>query len=137
MEVDFGWIDTAWKIMTWFRKEQRKRRNIFIVKALTNPYKVPLGITLTDNLYDLRTIEGLLTVAQLAEAGCHTGDSCYIEPMVDPQITAHYRPQLRTVARKYGLPDIDDPQRLEKIEHILHDNDMLNWMPTRKGWSIT
>lgn len=78
MEVDFGWIDTAWKIMTWFRKEQRKRRNIFIVKALTNPYKVPLGITLTDNLYDLRTIEGLLTVAQLAEAGCHTGDSCYI-----------------------------------------------------------
>jgi hypothetical protein len=95
-----------------------------------------LGFAITDVPIDLHTIEGLLAVAQLTEAGCHTGDSCYIEPLVEPEHTAPYERQLKKVARKYGLPGLHDPDRLRKIESILHGMaDKLRWHPPDK-WSI-
>jgi hypothetical protein len=131
-----GWLDKASKAVVWLQAERKKRRDIFVLKAVSNAHRTALGFAITDVPIDLRTIEGLIAAAQLTEAGCHTGDSCYIEPLVEPENTAPYERQLKKVARKYGLPSLDDPNRLKKIETILHDMpDNLKWHPPDK-WSI-
>lgn len=122
--------------MFGFRLSAKKRRDIFVLKAISNAHRSALGFAITDVPIDLRTIEGLIAAAQLTEAGCHTGDSCYIEPLVEPQHTAPYERQLKKVAWKYGLPSLGVPDRLKRIEAILLEMpDKLKWHPPDK-WSI-
>ena len=131
-----GWFDKAAKLVNWLRAGRKKRRDIFVLKAISNAHRAPLGFAITGIPLDLHAIEGLITQAHLVEAGCHTGESCYLEPMVQPGRTVPYTRQLNAVARKYRLPALHDPHRMKKIEAILLDMpESLHWHPPDR-WSI-
>lgn len=134
--IAMDWLGTSGKILSWLDTERKKRRDIFILKAITNAHSARVGFSIEKPQLDLREIEGLLTVAQLSEAGCHDGDSCYLSPLVTPEQVAPYRRALKRVEWKYGLPSLHDPRRLHKIEAILHEmSATLKFHPPDK-WSI-
>jgi hypothetical protein len=130
------WINRVLAGGAWLQAKRNKHRDIFILKAMSNVYRADMGFAIDGSPLDLYEIEGLIRMAQLRAAGCHTGDSCNLEPLVSPQVNSLYAGKLRTVCLLYGLPSLHDPHRINKIESILHDTKGLKFIPPR-SWIIT
>jgi hypothetical protein len=129
------WFEELFKGAAWGREERRKRRDIFVLMAITNAHSAELGYSIKDSSLDLRKIEGLIAEAQLVAAGCSTGDYCYIEPLVVAKERISHKWKLKWVEWRYGLPALNHPQRLKKIATLLHDNPRLRFEPPDM-WSV-
>lgn len=92
----------------WLQAKRNKHRDIFILKAISNAHRAEMGFSIDESPLDLYEIEGLIRVAQLRAAGCHTGASCNLEPLVTSQKDSPYTWELEKIALRYGLPSLHD-----------------------------
>jgi hypothetical protein len=128
----------AYKGLAFVQGSRKRDRDVFILKAITNAHDEQLGFSLHGSPLDLRQIEGMIAEAQLVAAGCHTGDSCYLEPLITSEEQAPYSWALKKVEWRYGLPALNHPHRLPHIEKILlemTESRKLKYHPPNK-WSI-
>ena len=114
-------VDLLGNALDGFLTSRKKSRDIFILKALSNVHSNHVGFSIRKSPLHLNEIEGLLRMAQLIAAGSRTGDSCYFEPFVTSQDNSPYYRKLKKIEWRYGLPALNDPRRLNKIETILLD----------------
>lgn len=106
-----------------FRASKRKRRNIFVLKAIvalhdeTFPWPHMNGMT-----FDLPFIEMQIIAAIIEEATGRMYQKSYLaKAMYDTFFSEEDRAKCRTVAKKYGLPVREDKNARQKIEDVLHE----------------
>jgi hypothetical protein len=138
MDDVYSWLGRVLTGGKWLKAKRNRQRDFFILKAIANGYTDKVGYSISGSPLDLRTVEGMIGEAQLVAAGCHTGDSCYLEPLVTSQEDLPYSWELKKIELRYGLPALNNPHRLHHIEEILFemsDSGKLKFHPPDK-WSI-
>jgi hypothetical protein len=123
-----------------FRTSKRKRRNIFVLKAIVALPDESFPWPHTNGMaFDLPFIEMQIIAAIIGEATGRTYQKTYLaKGMYDAFFSEEDRAKCRAVAKKYGLPVREDKNARQKIENVLHEmveDGKLRFLPPER-WSI-
>lgn len=117
------------------RTSKRKKRHLFILKAMGDDQSDNLIKDISNTSFDLPTIEHRLLMAQVGEAAGLHGRELQAQYYFG---SPRYDESVFKRQRRLGIPSTNDPRRLEKLESILNemvDDKKLKFLPPDR-WMV-